>query len=115
VWDAVQVFLDERAKRTVSLPHTWLVPRLEKRDAVLDDIDGFVDRWLLTAGACVIDPPATADRIEPLPVPAAVRERDAWARLRMDMTRDVLRAAGAQRVALPAARSTSPEHLESAI
>ncbi len=115
VWEAIQTFLDERAKRTVSLPHTWLVPRLEKRDAVLDDIDSFVDRWLLTAGACVIDPPATADRIEPLPVPAAVRERDAWSRLRLDMTRDVVRAAGAQRIALPAPRSTSPEHLESAI
>ncbi|MCC5785789.1 MAG: motility associated factor glycosyltransferase family protein [Phycisphaerales bacterium] len=56
----------------------WIVPRLTRRDAVRDEIEGFYDHWLAAVGCCVIDPLPEAipgERIEPLPVPsrAAVR------------------------------------------
>jgi hypothetical protein len=114
-WDAVQTFLDERAQRVVSVPHTWLVPRLMKRDAVLDDIDSFFDRWLLTAGACVIDAPTVPDRLEPLPVPASVRVRDVWSRSTLSTTHDVHHAAASQRPALPGMKPAATAELERAI
>jgi hypothetical protein len=102
-WEAVQRFLDERVRRTISLPRTWLVPRMQKCDATLEDLESFTDRWLLTAGACVLDASGAGDRIEPLPVPACVRERDAWATVRLRAGHEAI-AAGAARVrSLPAA------------
>jgi len=81
-WEAMQGGLDERAKRAgACLPRTWFVPRLTRCDGTYSDIEGFMDRWMLTCGACAIDPLETSvagDRIEPLPVPANVRERRAW-------------------------------------
>ncbi|MFN7613888.1 MAG: hypothetical protein ACK5P8_01700, partial [Phycisphaerae bacterium] len=114
-WDAVQTFLDARAQRVVSVPHTWLVPRLMKRDAVLDDVDSFFDRWLLTAGACVIDAPTVPDRLEPLPVPVSVRLRDAWSRSTLSTTHDVHHAAASQRPALPGMKPAATAEVERAI
>ncbi|HLP83491.1 MAG TPA: 6-hydroxymethylpterin diphosphokinase MptE-like protein [Phycisphaerales bacterium] len=100
-WDAMQAFLDERAKRIVNVPTTWLVPRMQKRDATLDDLESFMDRWLLTAGACVIDATTRADRVEPLPVPDRVRQRMTWAKTVLTVSHDTIRATAAVRPALP--------------
>jgi hypothetical protein len=55
----------------------WIVPRLTRCDAVYEDIETFFDRWILGAGAAILDPlpsPVPGNRIEPLPIPAdAVR------------------------------------------
>ncbi len=66
------------------LPSRWIVPRVTRCDAVLDELESFYDRWLMFAGACVIDPPRTDvvnERIAPLPLPAlaAERARRLWA------------------------------------
>lgn len=62
------------------LPTPWIVPRITRRDEVYEEIEGFFDRGLVFAGACVIDalPSATSGaRIAPLPLPrnAATRQR----------------------------------------
>jgi hypothetical protein len=47
-------------------------------EAVLDEIEDFYNRWLMFAGACVIDPPASeaiGERIAHLPLPALAAER----------------------------------------
>jgi len=57
------------------LPDRWIVPRITRRDAVYQEIEPFYNRWLLAAGACVIDSLATpraGEHIEPLPIPASV-------------------------------------------
>jgi hypothetical protein len=60
------------------LPVPWIVPRITRCDAVYEEIETFYDRWILAAGAAVIDPlprPLAGDRIEPLPPPPAVAGR----------------------------------------
>ncbi|MBL9000161.1 MAG: motility associated factor glycosyltransferase family protein [Phycisphaerae bacterium] len=60
------------------LPARWIVPRITRRDAVYGEIERFYDRWLLAAGACVIDPlehASEGERISPLPPPPNVRDR----------------------------------------
>lgn len=62
----------------------WIVPRLTRRDAVRDEIEGFYDHWLAAVGCCVIDPLPEAipgERIEPLPVPPRAAVRMATERL----------------------------------
>jgi hypothetical protein len=64
------------------MPVPWIVPRLTRRDEVMEQVETFVDRWLLAAGVAVVDPPdspAPGARIEPLPVPEPVARRRAWA------------------------------------
>ncbi len=54
------------------LPGLWVVPRITRCDAVYEEIEDFYNRWVLTFGACVIDPlpaPIPGERIAPLPVP----------------------------------------------
>ncbi|MBL8746830.1 MAG: DUF115 domain-containing protein [Phycisphaerae bacterium] len=66
------------------LPHPWIVPRITRRDAVYDEIEGFYDRALYFAHAGVIDPlPRAIDgqRIAPLPPPRGAVEREAGARM----------------------------------
>ncbi|MDX2130808.1 MAG: 6-hydroxymethylpterin diphosphokinase MptE-like protein [Planctomycetota bacterium] len=61
----------------------WVVPAIEKRDEVLDEMESFYNRGLLGAGACVIEPPREARpgaRVEPLPLPPSVAARLAWSR-----------------------------------
>lgn len=104
-WDAVQEALNARTERAGPLPATWFVPRLERCDATYLDIEGFVDRWMLTCGWCVLDPAGSVnagDRITPLPEPASVVARRAWSR-REAAPAGAIPAAPAQRAALPGA------------
>ncbi len=86
-WEAMQHALDERTKRgPACLPRTWFVPRLTRCDATYEDIESFVDRWMLTCGCCALDTPTAIDapphsRIEPLPQPANVVAKHAWSRV----------------------------------
>ncbi|MCX5688873.1 MAG: hypothetical protein NTV94_03630, partial [Planctomycetota bacterium] len=60
------------------MPSRWIVPRITRRDAVLEQVERFYDRWLLFAGACVIDSPpesVAGPRIEALPLPRLARRR----------------------------------------
>jgi hypothetical protein len=76
VRDGVTRLLEKRAYAG-GMPRPWVVPRITRRDAVYEQIEDFYVRGLITAGACVIDPLPAPDggRIEPLPLPANVRER----------------------------------------
>ena len=60
------------------LPRLWVVPRITRRDEVLDELESFYDRWLLLAGAAMIDPPNTdhAGRLRALPRPRGVEMLD---------------------------------------
>jgi hypothetical protein len=84
----MQAALDERNARSGRcLPRTWIVPRLTRCDATYDDIEGFYDRWMLTWGACALDPlthEEPGDRIAPLPLPGVVANRRAWSIRRID-------------------------------
>lgn len=60
------------------LPTPWIVPRITRCDAAYEEIEVFYDRWIMAAGAAVIDPLPAAqrgERIEPLPLPAAAAWR----------------------------------------
>jgi hypothetical protein len=66
------------------LPHPWIVPRITRRDAVYEEVEGFYDRALFFACAGVIDPmprPIAGERIAPLPKPRGTVERDAGSRM----------------------------------
>jgi hypothetical protein len=66
----------EQTQRAGALSLPWIVPRLTRSDAACAHIEPFYDRWIMTTGAAVIDPPASpGERIEPLPVPANVLAR----------------------------------------
>lgn len=67
------------------LPTPWLVPRMTRCDAVYEDVEPFIDNWLLRCGWAALDPmPAPpprwapeGERIAPLPLPrSAHRSRD---------------------------------------
>ncbi len=78
--------LELRAARPASggLPTPWIVPRITRCDATYAEIEPFYDRWIMQAGAAVIDPPHEAPhgaRIEPLPVPAGAARRMARERM----------------------------------
>ncbi|MFO0832383.1 MAG: 6-hydroxymethylpterin diphosphokinase MptE-like protein [Phycisphaerales bacterium] len=90
VWEMLQEFIDERNRRSVGgMPSTWLVPRLTRCDATLDDVEMFYDRWLTACGACVIDAPAGSGdawrTVEALPEPAHVRARRGWSVRRVEV------------------------------
>ena len=71
------------------LPSRWIVPRITRREECLDELETFHDRWLLLAGASVIDPPAldaATPRIGPLPVPRMARLRRDLTHVRIDLT-----------------------------
>lgn len=79
------------ARRTLEdgLVNLWVVPRITRRDAVYAEIESFYDRWIMTAGAAVIDAlvrPISGERIGPLPVPrgAKTRMKRMHARIRVD-------------------------------
>ncbi len=75
--EAIDPLLAARDERDgVGIPATWIVPRITRRDAVYEQIEGFYDQMLMRFGACVIDPlpaPVPGQRIEPLPLPAGAR------------------------------------------
>lgn len=75
--DLVEALLPTR-HYAAGLPDRWIVPRLTRRDAVYEQVEGFVDRSIMVAGCAVLDPlsaPITGERIAPLPPPDAARER----------------------------------------
>lgn len=57
----------------------WIVPRITRCDATYEEIETFFDRWIMNAGAAVIDPLGRPmdSRIEPLEPPKAVMRRRA--------------------------------------
>lgn len=75
---------DARSESAAGLRTPWIVPRMTKCDAVLDQIEGFYDAWTMAVGSAVIDaqPGWVRDRVRPLPVPVG--------RL-LQIERDVLR------------------------
>lgn len=67
------------------IPTPWIVPRLTRCDAVIDQIETFYDSWMSRCGHCVIDPlPRTirGERIDPLPLPSSA----AWRRARSGLS-----------------------------
>ncbi|MEZ6234115.1 MAG: 6-hydroxymethylpterin diphosphokinase MptE-like protein [Phycisphaerales bacterium] len=84
---SVQRLLASRRPRaaTGGIPTPWVIPRLTRCDAVLDQIEAFYDHWLAQCGHCVIDPLPRAmpgERLEPLPLPASA----AWRRARSGLS-----------------------------
>ncbi|MFT5422880.1 MAG: hypothetical protein ACI89L_000649 [Phycisphaerales bacterium] len=78
VLQSVQALLKEaRARGAFGLPSCWIVPRLTRRDAVLDQIPDWYDGVLTGAQCAVIDPaPRLRDeQTTPLPLPSAARAR----------------------------------------
>lgn len=76
VLENVQALL---AARTEGRGPTWIVPRITRCDEVYEEIEAFYDRWIMSAGWCVIDPAARAiegARITALPRPTGVEARD---------------------------------------
>jgi len=74
----LELLLALRASRA-GLPAVWVVPRITRCDAVYEEVEPFYDRWLMQAGAAVIDPlpvPMPGQRIGPLPPPEGVIRRD---------------------------------------
>lgn len=74
------------ARRPVrdGLPTVWVVPRIMRCDAAYEEIEAFYDKWLLLAGAAMIDQlprPIEGERIEPLGKPDRARRRDWRSRL----------------------------------
>jgi hypothetical protein len=70
------------------MPGRWIVPRITRTEATLDELETFYDRWLLFAGACVIDAPAASQataRIASLPIPSLAQRRLAKFRLVRDL------------------------------
>lgn len=54
----------------------WIAVRLTRRDAIYEEIEALYDRWLMAAGAAVIDPlpePVAGERIEPFELPKLAR------------------------------------------
>lgn len=82
--------LARRATRSApGLAVPWVVARMTRCDAVYEEIESFFDRWILTAGAAVIDPLPVivpGERIEPLPLPRSAARR--MARERMTILSD---------------------------
>lgn len=78
--------LNARKALPNGLVSQWIIPRLTRRDAVYAEVESFYDRWIMRAGAAIIDAlPAVipGERIEPLPLPpsAAARLRRSSARI----------------------------------
>ncbi len=80
------------SQRDARRPAMWVVPRITRCDEVLDQIESFYDKWLLFAGACVIDRPskgqadAKGRRVQRMAGPALAQlRRRAWSlRVRCD-------------------------------
>jgi hypothetical protein len=75
-------FLRGRQRELDGLTMPWIVPRLVRCDATYEDIEGFYDKWLLILQTAVIEPMpswspyAAEQRLQPVPVPEAVRQAE---------------------------------------
>ncbi len=80
-YDRVLANLDrliDRRVRAGGVPLPWVAARITRCDAVYGQVEPFYDRWLLRAGAAVIDAlprPQPGERIAPLELPAGARRR----------------------------------------
>lgn len=86
VRDRVVRLLEARRTLNEGLVDQWIVPRITRRDEVYAEIESFYDRWIMAAGAAVIDPLGAAipgARIEPLPLPMLAGKRFARSALRI--------------------------------
>jgi hypothetical protein len=84
----IERLLDARTSLPNGLVAQWIIPRLTRRDAVYAEVEPFYDRWLMRAGAAIIDAlpsPVVGERIEPLPLPANAAERLRRSTLRIDV------------------------------
>lgn len=82
--DAVRSLVSARRLGAGGLAVPWVVPRITRRDAVYEEIESFYARWIMEAGAAVIDPlrePIPGERIAPIALPASARSRLAAAEL----------------------------------
>jgi hypothetical protein len=73
-----QLLATPRRHAETGLPSPWLVARVTRRDEVYQQLEILYDHWLMTTGACVIDPlsePIAGARIAPLALPALARWR----------------------------------------
>ncbi len=88
VLERMGAIADARPALAAGLPTPWVLPRITRCDATLEQIESFYDRWTMTLGGAVIDPlPAwTDDRIQPLPIPSerAARTESEIVRVRCD-------------------------------
>lgn len=60
------------------IPLPWVVARLTRRDEVYEQVEPFVDSWLMQTGSAVLDPlpkPIPGARIAPLPLPLLALRR----------------------------------------
>ncbi len=88
VLERLGAIADSRPPLAGGLPTPWIVPRMVRCDATLEQIEPFYDRWTMALGGAVIDPPPAwaDDRIRPLPIPdaRAVRIESDIVRVRCD-------------------------------
>jgi len=78
VRERVVKLLESRKTLDEGLVDQWIVPRITRRDEVYSEIESFYDRWIMAAGAAVIDSlelPIAGHRIDPLPLPPQAAER----------------------------------------
>ncbi|MBX3390909.1 MAG: DUF115 domain-containing protein [Phycisphaeraceae bacterium] len=78
VRERIVKLLEARKTLDDGLVDQWIVPRITRRDEVYGEIESFYDRWIMAAGAAVIDAldaPIEGQRIEPLPIPAIAAKR----------------------------------------
>jgi hypothetical protein len=73
-------YVRARQRQFAGLTLPWVVPRLVRCDATYEDIEGFYDKWLLLTQTALIEPMpdfspyAGEQRLQPVPVPEAVRQ-----------------------------------------
>jgi len=78
VVDRLEGILNARGKLACGLAPMWVVPRITRCDAVMEEIPDFYDRWLLACGSAAIDPLPRAvrgQRIQALPIPGERQRR----------------------------------------
>ena len=86
VRDRVVKLLESRRTLDEGLVEQWIVPRITRRDEVYSEIESFYDRWIMAAGAAVIDSldfPIAGHRIDPLPLPPQAAQRIAASIIRI--------------------------------
>ncbi|MCA9303481.1 MAG: DUF115 domain-containing protein [Phycisphaerales bacterium] len=78
VVERLEGILSARGKSSCGLAPMWVVPRITRCDATMEEIPDFYDRWLLACGCAAIDPLPRAirgQRIQALPIPSERQRR----------------------------------------
>jgi hypothetical protein len=106
VRDRLVKLLESRKTFDEGLVDQWIVPRITRRDEVYSEIESFYDRWIMAAGAAVIDSlelPIAGHRIDPLPVPPQAAQRIAASIIRIRADGSIQSETTAQATGLDAA------------